>query len=92
MLRGIPRSTTSAPRAGWSVEQIDEKQWPLARHTGQHLRDYALRSSAPQVADEVCFLHRGRILEWGKPEEILKQPRLAETKDFLKRIHDAGRL
>jgi len=47
---------------------------------------------AKQVADEVCFLHRGRILEWGKPEEILKQPRLAETKDFLKRIHDAGRL
>jgi polar amino acid transport system ATP-binding protein len=47
---------------------------------------------ATQVADEVCFLHRGRILEWGKPEEILKQPRLAETKDFLKRIHDAGRL
>lgn len=47
---------------------------------------------AKQVADEVCFLHRGRILEWGKPEEILQQPRLAETKDFLKRIHDAGRL
>ena len=47
---------------------------------------------AKQVADEVCFLHRGRILEWGKPEEILKQPLLAETKDFLKRIHDAGRL
>ncbi len=47
---------------------------------------------AKQVADEVCFLHRGRILEWGRPEEILQQPRLTETKDFLKRIHDAGRL
>lgn len=47
---------------------------------------------AKQVADEVCFLHRGRILEWGRPDEILQQPRLTETKDFLKRIHDAGRL
>ena len=47
---------------------------------------------AKQVADEVCFLHRGRILEWGRPEELLQQPRLTETKDFLKRIHDAGRL
>lgn len=47
---------------------------------------------AKQVADEVCFLHKGRILEWGRPDEILQQPRLTETKDFLKRIHDAGRL
>jgi polar amino acid transport system ATP-binding protein len=47
---------------------------------------------AKQVADEVCFLHRGRILEWGRPDEILQNPRLSETKDFLKRIHDAGRL
>lgn len=47
---------------------------------------------AKQVADEVCFLHRGRILEWGRPDEILQQPRLPETRDFLKRIHDAGRL
>ncbi|MFM1797349.1 MAG: hypothetical protein RL733_1130 [Actinomycetota bacterium] len=47
---------------------------------------------AKQVADEVCFLHRGRILEWGKPEEILEAPKLAETKDFLRRVHEAGRL
>lgn len=47
---------------------------------------------AKQVADEVCFLHRGRILEWGKPEEILEAPKLPETKDFLRRVHEAGRL
>ena len=23
---------------------------------------------AKQVADEVCFLHKGRILEWGSPD------------------------
>lgn len=47
---------------------------------------------AKQVADEVCFLHRGRILEWGRPDEILINPKLVETKDFLRRVHEAGRL
>jgi polar amino acid transport system ATP-binding protein len=47
---------------------------------------------AKQVADEVCFLHNGRILERGKPEEILEEPRLGETKEFIRRVHDAGRL
>ncbi len=47
---------------------------------------------AKQVADEVCFLHKGRILEWGTPTEILENPQLGETKDFLRRIHEAGRL
>ena len=47
---------------------------------------------ARQVADEVCFLHGGRILEWGRPEEILEAPKRSETQDFLRRVHEAGRL
>lgn len=47
---------------------------------------------AKQVADEVCFLHQGRILEWGAPGEILESPKLSETQDFLRRVHEAGRL
>lgn len=47
---------------------------------------------AKQVADEVCFLHGGRILEWGRPEEILEAPKRSETQDFLRRVHEAGRL
>ena len=47
---------------------------------------------AKQVADEVCFLHCGRILEWGRPDEILDSPKRKETKDFLRRVHEAGRL
>jgi polar amino acid transport system ATP-binding protein len=47
---------------------------------------------AKQVADEVCFLHKGRIQEWGAPEELLESPKLPETKDFLRRVHEAGRL
>lgn len=47
---------------------------------------------AKQVADEVCYLHNGRILEWGSPEELLVNPQRPETQEFLRRVHDAGRL
>lgn len=47
---------------------------------------------AKQVANEVCYLHNGRILEWGAPEEILENPKLPETREFIRRVHDAGRL
>ncbi|MFM8446244.1 MAG: amino acid ABC transporter ATP-binding protein [Actinomycetota bacterium] len=47
---------------------------------------------AKQVANEVCYLHQGRILEWGAPGEILEAPKRAETREFIKRVHDAGRL
>jgi polar amino acid transport system ATP-binding protein len=30
---------------------------------------------ARDVADEICFLHDGRIVERGNPEELLSQPR-----------------
>lgn len=47
---------------------------------------------AKQVADEVCYLHNGRILEWGTPASILEGPTRPETQEFLRRVHDAGRL
>jgi polar amino acid transport system ATP-binding protein len=47
---------------------------------------------ATQVADEVCFLKDGLILERGTPSQVLENPQLPETKDFLKRVHEAGRL
>jgi polar amino acid transport system ATP-binding protein len=47
---------------------------------------------AKQVADEVCFLHKGRIVEWGSPEQVIDSPRDPRTQDFLKRVHEAGRL
>ena len=47
---------------------------------------------AKQVADEVCFLERGRIIEWGCPTEMLENPKDPCTQDFLKRVHEAGRL
>lgn len=47
---------------------------------------------ATQVADEVCFLESGLILERGSAEQVLKNPQHAKTQDFLKRVHEAGRL
>ena len=47
---------------------------------------------ATQVADEVCFLESGLILERGSAESVLKNPQNSKTQDFLKRVHEAGRL
>ncbi len=47
---------------------------------------------ATQVADQVCFLESGLILERGTPEQVLKAPSQQKTKEFLKRVHEAGRL
>jgi polar amino acid transport system ATP-binding protein len=47
---------------------------------------------AKQVADEVCFLKDGRILEWGPPNQILNKPQERQTQEFLKQVNEAGRL
>ncbi|MFM9151308.1 MAG: amino acid ABC transporter ATP-binding protein [Candidatus Planktophila sp.] len=47
---------------------------------------------ATQVADQVCFLESGLILERGTPDEVLRAPSNPKTKEFLKRVHEAGRL
>ena len=47
---------------------------------------------ATQVADEVCFLESGIIVERGTPEQVLKNPVNPKTQEFLKRVHQAGRL
>ena len=47
---------------------------------------------ARDVARRVCFLHEGRILEEGPPEEIFSAPREERTQQFLQRIVAAGRM
>ena len=49
-------------------------------------------SFAREVADEVAFLHSGRILEQGPPERVLGAPEQPETKRFLSRLLEAGRI
>jgi len=47
---------------------------------------------ARDVADRVCFLDDGVILEHGSPAEIFSNPQQPRTRQFLQRIVDAGRL
>ena len=49
-------------------------------------------SFARDIANRVCFLDEGRILEVGTPEEIFTRPREARTQQFLERIIKARRL
>ncbi|CAM3617661.1 Glutamine ABC transporter (ATP-binding protein) [Bordetella sputigena] len=41
---------------------------------------------AREVADRVCFLHEGRIIEEGTPEDVLGSPRQERTRTFLRHV------
>jgi polar amino acid transport system ATP-binding protein len=47
---------------------------------------------AKEIADKVCFLDQGVILEEGPPEQIFSAPREERTREFLARIIEARRL
>jgi polar amino acid transport system ATP-binding protein len=47
---------------------------------------------AREIADRVCFLDQGRILEDGPPERIFTEPTEPRTQEFLRRIIEAGRM
>jgi polar amino acid transport system ATP-binding protein len=49
-------------------------------------------SFARDIADRVCFLDEGVILEQGSPAQILSEPKEPRTQQFLQRIIEAGRL
>lgn len=49
-------------------------------------------SFARDIADRVCFLDAGVILEEGDAEQIFTAPREPRTQQFLQRIVEAGRL
>ncbi|MDP9495029.1 MAG: amino acid ABC transporter ATP-binding protein [Actinomycetota bacterium] len=47
---------------------------------------------ARDVADRVCFLDNGRILEEAPPNKLFSEPENPRTRQFLQRIIEAGRL
>ena len=47
---------------------------------------------AREMADRVCFLDQGRVLESGPPDQVLVDPVEPRTQQFLQRVIDAGRL
>ena len=46
---------------------------------------------ARQIADKVCFVYEGVILEQGPPETTFGSPKQERTQGFLRRIVEAGR-
>jgi polar amino acid transport system ATP-binding protein len=49
-------------------------------------------SFAREVANKICFLDNGRILEEGPPDQIFGEPREPRTREFLARVLAAGRM
>ena len=49
-------------------------------------------SFAREIADQVCFLDEGVVLEQGPPDRIFSAPEEPRTRQFLQRIVEAGRL
>jgi polar amino acid transport system ATP-binding protein len=47
---------------------------------------------ARDVADRICFLDQGRIIEEGHPAQLFTNPTNERTRQFLQRIIEAGRL
>jgi len=47
---------------------------------------------AKQVADQLCYLHGGKSLESGLAADVIDRPKRPETREFLARVHSAGRL
>jgi polar amino acid transport system ATP-binding protein len=47
---------------------------------------------AREVADEVCFLDDGVVLERAAPARLFSEPEQPRTRQFLQRVVDAGRL
>ena len=47
---------------------------------------------AREVADEVAFLHDGTIVESGSPDRVLTEPEREETRRFLARLLESGRI
>jgi polar amino acid transport system ATP-binding protein len=45
---------------------------------------------AADVADRICYLEGGEIIEQGSPEKIFKTPRDPRTRAFLKRVRSVG--
>lgn len=47
---------------------------------------------ARDVANTVCFLHQGEVLEAAPPDQLFSEPTHERTRQFLQRVTEAGRL
>ncbi len=47
---------------------------------------------AGDIADRICFLDQGQILEEGPPAQLFRDPREPRTRQFLERVIQSGRM
>ena len=47
---------------------------------------------AGDIADRICFLEQGRLLEEGPPSQLFGDPREERTREFLQRVIESGRM
>ena len=47
---------------------------------------------AGDIADRICFLEQGQILEQGPPEQLFGDPHEPRTRQFLERVIQSGRM
>jgi polar amino acid transport system ATP-binding protein len=47
---------------------------------------------AGDIADRICFLDQGQILEEGPPSQLFGDPREPRTRQFLDRVIESGRM
>lgn len=83
------------PTAAMDIEstaRAEELMQRTCRETGCALLlvTHSLQQ-ARRVADDLLFLHRGRLLEQGPAEQVLSRPEHPETKRFLDFYGDRGR-
>jgi polar amino acid transport system ATP-binding protein len=78
----VLRNVTLAPRAALGQE----------RSVAEARAVELLERFAREIADRVCFLDEGVILEQTPPAQIFSEPKEARTQQFLQRIVAAGRL
>jgi len=74
------------------VNEVLEMVQQLAREGMTMLLATHEMGFARDVADKVCFLDAGRILEEGPPQQIFTEPREPRTREFLSRVLEAEKL
>jgi polar amino acid transport system ATP-binding protein len=99
----VLRNVTIAPMkiGGISRAEAESRAWELLKRVLRLVRDLAEHgmtmiiathemSFAREVANTVCFLDDGQILEMGSPTQLFEAPREKRTQSFLSRVLAAG--
>ena len=69
------------------VEEVLDVMKQLAREGTTMIVVTHEMEFASEVADRVCFMDEGKIVEMGPPSEVLHNPKSGRLKSFLGRFH-----